>query len=89
MMIYEGLIVRWQAMSHGKERAIVQDAESFAYVANKVTINTRVKHVSHDKIQSYKEKNPFKNAVPVRHIFKMHVMFSDGKMSYLWRNSAF
>ena len=27
--------------------------------------------------------------MPVRGIFKMHVMFSDGKVSHLWRNSAF
>ena len=81
--------VRRQVMSFGKDRAIVQDAESFAKVADKVTVNTEVKHVGNDKIKAYKESDPFNNSVPVKGIFKMHVMFADGNTSELWRNSSF
>ena len=81
--------VHEKVMSLGKERIIVQDAESFCQLAKQLTKRTTVIHVSKEEIEAYKGKNPFSDSVPVKGIFKTHVMRSNGKTTDLWLNSAY
>ena len=75
-------------MSQGKNRLIVQDAESFASAAKKLISSTKIIHIREPEIVPYKDKNPFEGAVEVKGISKMHVMEVDGEKTSLWKNCA-
>ena len=81
--------VHKKVMSLGKDRAIVQDSESFAKLAKKLSESTEIIHITAEEVNAYKDSNPFNNSVPVHGISKMHVMKSDGETSYLWSNSSY
>ena len=65
------------------------EKESFSKLANKLCVSTTIIHVTPEEISSYKDSNPFSEAIAVNGIFKMHVMVSDGQNSFLWLNSEY
>ena len=75
-------------MGQGKDRLIVQDAESFASTAKKVISSTKIIHIGEPEIVTYKDRNPFEGAIKVKEISKMHVMEVDGEKTSLWKNCA-
>ena len=81
--------VRRKVMSQGKNRMVVQDAESFADAASKLMTSTKIIHIDEETITSYREKNSFDDAIDVKGISKIHVMEVDGKKSSFWENCAF
>ena len=77
-----------KVMGQGKDRLIVQDAESFASAAKKVISSTKIIHIGEPEIVTYKDRNPFEGAIEVKEISKMHVMEVDGEKTSLWKNCA-
>ena len=51
--------VHRKVMSLGKNRAIVQDSESFAKLASELSKSTKIIHVSKEEINAFKESKPF------------------------------
>ena len=66
-------------MSQGKNHIIVQDTQSFASAAQKLISDTKIIHIGEPQILAYKESNPFKGAIEVKGISKMHMMGFDEK----------
>ena len=64
-------------MSQGKNHIIVQDTQSFASAAKKLISSTKIIHIGEPQILAYKESNPFKGAIEVKGISKMHMMGVD------------
>ena len=81
--------VRRKVMSQGKNVLIVQDAESFADAAKKVTARTKIIYIGEQEVTAYKQSGPFETAVDVKGISKMHIIEVDGEKSSLWENCAF
>ena len=75
--------VHVKVTSLGKKREIVQDAESFCKFASTLCDKTTVIYVGKEEIDNYLSSNPFEYSVPVNGIFKMHIMASDGKNTFL------
>ena len=46
-------------------------------------------YVGKEEIDNYRSLNPFEYSVPVDGIFKMHIMASDGKNTFMWPNAAY
>ena len=80
--------IRHKVMSQGKNRLIVQDAESFASAAKKLISSTKTIHNGEPEIVTYKDGNPFEGAIEVNGISKMHVMEVDGEKTSLWKTCA-
>ena len=80
--------VHKKVMSIGKEKIIVQDAESFCKLAKELSKSTTVIYISDDDVEAYKRTDPFADSVPVPGISKMHVMISNCENTQLWLNSA-
>ena len=66
-------------MNQGKNCLIVQDAESFASAAKKLTSSTKIIQIGEPEIVTYKDRNPFEGAIKVKGISKMQVMKVDGE----------
>ena len=81
--------VHKKVMSFGKEKIIVQDAESFCIFAKELSKSTTVICISNDDVEAYKRTDPFADSVPVPGISKMHVMISNCENTQLWLNSAY
>ena len=46
-------------------------------------------YIGKEEIDNYRSLNPFEYSVPVNGIFKMHIMASDGKNTFLRPNAAY
>ena len=79
--------VHKKVMSIGKEKIIVQDAESFCKLAKELSKSTTVIYISSDDVEAYKRTDPFADSVPVPGISKMHFILSN-ENTQLWLNSA-
>ena len=71
-------------MSQGKNRLVVQDAQSFASAAKKLIVN-----IGEPQILAYKDSSPFEGAIEVKGVSRIHMMEVDGGKTYLWQNCAF
>ena len=66
--------MKMNCLNQGKNCLIVQDAESFASAAKKLTSSTKIIHIGEPEIVTCKDRKPFQGAIKVKGISKMHVM---------------
>ena len=82
--------VHSKVVSQGKNRLVVlQDTQSFVSTAKKLLGSTKIMHIGEQKIVASKDSNPFKSAIEVKGILKMHMIEVDGEKAFLWQNCAF